>query len=67
MAKLTNSMLETIRQEAEGVDFGSITIKLNANAGSVDIAVTRDIRVVKDDPESSRAGRVLVHAQSRQG
>ncbi len=67
MAKLTPAMLRQIEEAADGIDYGSINIKLNAASSSVDIAVTRDIRVLKDDEQSSRPGRVVVHAVSRQG
>jgi len=67
MAKLTSDMLTIKQDEAAVVDYGTITIKLNAGASSVDISVTRDLRVLKDDEQSTRPGRVLVHSQRREG
>jgi DNA polymerase sigma len=65
MAKLTDTVLKMIQDEAEGIEYGSITIGLNASASTVNLTVTREVRVLKDDPESTRPGRVVVRTVSR--
>lgn len=65
MAKLTESMLKRIQEEAEGIEYGSITIGINASASTVNLTVTREVRVLKDDPESTKPGRVVVRTVTR--
>lgn len=67
MAKLTEAMLDQIKREAEGIEYGQIVVKLNASSSSVDISVTRDVRILKDDPEFSKPGRLVLHSQRREG
>ena len=65
MAKLTESILKMIQDEADGIEYGSITIGINASSSSVNLTVTREVRVLKDDPESTKPGRVVVRTVTR--
>ena len=43
--KLSLEQLEKVKQACEEVDFGSVTIKINANSKFVDLVVEKQIRI----------------------
>lgn len=43
--KLTDEQIDQIKKACEDVDFGSVTIKMNATAKFVDLVVEKQIRI----------------------
>lgn len=48
--KLNAQQIEAIKQACENVDYGSVTIKINAGAKFVDLVVEKQIRIQNEIP-----------------
>lgn len=52
--KLTEIQINEIEKACENIDYGSVTIKLNATAKYVDIVSEKQSRIPNDLPERKR-------------
>lgn len=59
MAKLGEEVIAAIKEAADRIPFGTITIHLIDTSDAVDIEVNERVRFKKDD--KPRAGRVVDH------
>ena len=48
--KLTNEQINQITKACEDVEFGSVTIKMNATSNFVDLVVEKQIRIKNEIP-----------------
>lgn len=52
--ELTDKHLEIIRETAREVDFGSVTININANSGKLDLSIQKRVRVDDENDNSQK-------------
>ena len=48
--KLSNEQIDQIKKACEDVEFGSVTIKMNATSNFVDLVVEKQIRIKNNIP-----------------
>jgi hypothetical protein len=63
--KIPESVLMSLKERAEKIAYGRISIELNEMAKTVDIIVEERVRFLKQQ-EEPRAGKLVVRAVTRQ-
>ena len=58
--KLTSEQIDQIKKACEDVEFGSVTIKMNATSNFVDLVIEKQVRI-KNNPTKSPLHTVDKH------
>ena len=64
--KLSEFHIEEIKKACEGVEYGSVTIKMNPTLGFIDLVVDKQIRL-KAEPEQKPKLKVCISNNHRNG
>jgi hypothetical protein len=52
--ELTSTHLEAIKKEAQGVEYGSITINISASAKTLDLVVEKRVKIEKEPDKAPK-------------